>query len=183
MSAWPKALVVFFIFSLVAHRLVAQNGLVTPTLRHLSQKSGSIFSGTVLATAHSSDGSGSGLPMQQVTIRVDQAIRGVIAGQTITFRQLAGLSDATNRYRTGERLLLFLYPKSKLGLTTPVEGAFGRFEIDGDGRVLLEQARVSALSSDPILKVPLRNVPRLSGAAVSNTLFRRAVTRAMENRQ
>jgi hypothetical protein len=33
--------------------------------------------------------------------------------------------------------MLFLYPPSKLGLTSPVGGPLGRFKIDPDGRVIL----------------------------------------------
>jgi hypothetical protein len=124
-----------------------------------------------------------GISTVRITLRVDQAIRGVRAGQAISFRQLAGVQGTAERYRIGERVLLFLYPASKLGLTTPVEGSFGRFEIDGDGRVLLQQARVSALSSDPVLRVPLREVGPQRSAAVSGRLFQRAILRSVESQR
>jgi len=34
-------------------------------------------------------------------------------------------------------VLLFLYPNSKLGLTSPVGGALGRYRVDNAGRVLV----------------------------------------------
>ncbi|GAC1428679.1 MAG: hypothetical protein NVS1B11_11280 [Terriglobales bacterium] len=42
-----------------------------------------------------------------------------------------------DRYFVGERLLLFLYPPSKLGLTSPVGGSLGRFNLDSAGNVAL----------------------------------------------
>jgi hypothetical protein len=48
----------------------------------------------------------------------------------------SGLWNAGERYRVGEQVLLFLYPNSRLGLTSPVGGAQGRFAIDEFSRVL-----------------------------------------------
>jgi hypothetical protein len=164
-----------------AHSVAAQGRPTAPTLQQLSKKSGFIFAGTVLGITRS--GRADSLPILTISLHVDQGIRGVKSGPTFTFRQLAGLQEAGKHYRMGEHVLLFLYPPSKLGLTTPVEGRFGRFEMDGDGRVLLEEARVSALASDPVLRRPLRSVPARRTAAVTNRLFRRAVTRSLESQQ
>ena len=73
----------------------------------------------------------------EITFRVDVAVRGVRVGQVLKVREWAGLWDSRDRYRRGERVLLFLYPPSKLGLTSPIGGDMGRFEVGGDGRVLL----------------------------------------------
>lgn len=98
------------------------------------QSSGTIFSGTVLRVEHLRP---AGFPgVTQVTFRVESAIRGARNGQSITVREWAGLWNSGERYRTGERVLLFLYPKSKLGLTSPVGGPSGRYEVDHAGRVL-----------------------------------------------
>ena len=37
--------------------------------------------------------------------------------------------------------MLFLYPPSKLGLTSPVAGAFGRFAVDSKGQVSVQPER------------------------------------------
>ena len=55
------------------------------------------------------------------------------------------------RYRVGERVLLFLYPPSKLGLTSCVGGRMGRFTVDPWGRVLLSAQHLSAFRADPVL--------------------------------
>jgi hypothetical protein len=56
------------------------------------------------------------------------------------------------RYRLCERVLLFLYPPSKLGLTSCVAGSVGRFTIDAQGRILLSAQHLSAFRSSPILR-------------------------------
>ena len=98
------------------------------------QSAGMIFSGTVLKVEHLRS---AGFPgVTQVTFRVESAMRNARRGQTLTIREWAGLWSSGERYRTGERVLLFLYPKSKLGLTSPVGGPSGRYEVDHAGRVL-----------------------------------------------
>jgi hypothetical protein len=61
------------------------------------------------------------------------------------------LWSAGQRYRVGERVLLFLYPRSKLGLTSCVGGQIGRFAVDSWGRVLLSAHHISAFRADPVL--------------------------------
>jgi hypothetical protein len=48
-------------------------------------------------------------------------------------------------------VLLFLYPPSKLGLTSCVGGTIGRFAIDPWGRVLLSAQHLAAFRADPVL--------------------------------
>lgn len=99
------------------------------------QSAGMIFSGTVLKVEHMRS---AGFPgVTQITFRVESAVRGLRRGQSLTIREWEGLWDSGERYRTGERVVLFLYPPSKLGLTSPVGGALGRYEIDHAGRVLV----------------------------------------------
>lgn len=98
------------------------------------QSAGMIFSGTVLKVEHLRS---AGFPgVTQVTFRVESAIRGARSGQTLMVREWGGLWNSGESYRAGERVLLFLYPKSKLGLTSPVGGPSGRYEVDHAGRVL-----------------------------------------------
>ena len=94
----------------------------TPSLKDMAQKSAYIFAGTVLQVRRAEPSEPYGVPTMQVTLRVDQAIRGVRARQVISIREWAGSWSQGERYRAGERLLLFLYGKSKLGLTSPVGG-------------------------------------------------------------
>jgi hypothetical protein len=62
-----------------------------------------------------------------------------------------GVWSGSQRYRVGDRALLFLYPPSKIGLTSCVGGTLGRFHIDPVGRVLLSAQQLSAFRRDPVL--------------------------------
>ncbi len=103
-------------------------------LRLMARHSGMIFSGTALRVEHLAAESG-GVASTQITFRVQTAIRGVRVGQVIAIREWDGLWNSGERYRPGERVLLFLFPASRLGLTSPVGGRLGRFRVDEAGRV------------------------------------------------
>lgn len=103
-------------------------------LRSMARHSGMIFSGTALRVEHLAAASG-GVASTRITFRVQTAIRGVRVGQVIAIREWDGLWNSGERYRPGERVLLFLFPASRLGLTSPVGGRLGRFRVDEAGRV------------------------------------------------
>jgi hypothetical protein len=117
--------------------------------RHLTCPAGIIFSGLVTAIGRA-DPSGQA-PSTTVTFRVEHAIRGTSSGQNLTIHEWTGLWTSGERYRVGERVLLFLYAPSKLGLTSPVAGSMGRFALDSQGRVVMSPQHVVALAEDPIL--------------------------------
>lgn len=117
----------------------------------MARAAGTIFSGTVTAiTRHPATGRQS-VETVAITFHVERAIRGATAGEDLTIYQWIGLWSNGQRYRSGERVLLFLYPPSKLGLTSCVAGAMGRFTIDPLGRVLLSAQHLSAFQADPVL--------------------------------
>jgi hypothetical protein len=125
---------------------------VNPTespLPQISRAAGTIFSGTVISILPAR--SGQSPPTVAITFRVEHAIRGVHAGQHLTIFQWIGLWSSGQRYRVGERVLLFLYPPSKLGLTSCVGGPMGRFDIDSFGRVQLSEPHLSVFRADPVL--------------------------------
>lgn len=117
----------------------------------LSRAAGTIFSGTVTAIARRAAARGATVEAVGITFHIENAIRGATAGEDLTISQWLGLWSGGQRYRVGERVLLFLYPPSKLGLTSCVAGALGRFAIDPRGRVLLSAQQLSAFRSDPVL--------------------------------
>jgi hypothetical protein len=53
------------------------------------------------------------------------------------------------RYRVGQRLMLFLYAPSALGLTSPVGGRAGEFALDRDGRIVLSATQQQAIRVSP----------------------------------
>lgn len=105
------------------------------------ERSGLIFSGTVMKVEHTIAMRKAGESITQITFRVNDAVRGVHPGEVIRVREWGGLWNAGERYQIGETLFLFLYPPSKLGLTSPVGGAAGKFMVR-DGRVLLRPQHV-----------------------------------------
>jgi len=117
----------------------------------LARAAGIIFSGTVTEIAHGPANAGKPIQTVAVTFRVETAIRGATPGDTLTISEWIGLWASGQRYRVGERVMLFLYPFSKIGLTSCVEGAMGRFPVDPAGRVLLSPQQLSAFRKDPVL--------------------------------
>jgi hypothetical protein len=108
----------------------------------------------------------------RITFRVEEAIRGVQAGQMLTIREWAGLWDAGDRYRTGERLMLFIYPPSHLGLTSTVAGSQGRFSIDRYGKIALPPTRMTALWPTAGSRPPM-------GTGMTSTMFAREIRKAV----
>jgi hypothetical protein len=117
---------------------------------------GIIFSGRVTSVGRIPLPSGDGPSSTTVTFQVDHAIRGIPPAQDFTIQpftihEWAGLWNRGERYHVGERVLLFLYPPSKLGLTSPVAGAMGRFALDSEGSILIDAQHSASLATDPIL--------------------------------
>jgi len=107
-----------------------------PDLNEITRRAGMIFAGTVLQIEPVRAPSSDQVASVQITIKVEQAVRGARSGQTLSFRESVGLWTSCARYRVGQRLMLFLYAPSTLGLTSPVGGRAGEFAIDRDGRIV-----------------------------------------------
>lgn len=135
--------------STLRRRLVITGGAFNFT--QLSQAAGMIFSGTVTAIARRPATNAQTVETVSITFRVEEALRGTTPGENLTIRQWIGLWTSGQRYRVGERVLVFLYPPSKLGLTSSVAGPIGRFGVDLAGRVLLSAQHLSAFRTDPVL--------------------------------
>lgn len=130
-----------------------------PTLRRMIRDSARIFAGTVTGVERLQ--TGPGIPTTRVTFRIDEAIRGVRKGQIIQIKEWAGLWQAGERYRAGERVILFLHPESKLGLTSPVAGVMGRWSIRRDGKVESRSTDARLGKSDlKIVAAALRSAAR-----------------------
>ena len=117
----------------------------------LVRAAGIIFSGRVTSIGQSVSFSRPDPASTIVTFQVEHAIRGALRGQNLTIHEWAGLWSNGERYRVGERVLLFLYSPSKLGLTSPVAGAMGRFAMNSQGQVAMSAQHVAALAAEPLL--------------------------------
>ena len=117
----------------------------------LVKAAGTIFSGTVTSIERRPATPAHAIETVAITFQVQQSIRGVVPGEDFTLLQWMGLWSSGQRYRVGERVLLFLYPASKLGLTSCVGSETGRFAIDSTGHVLLSAHHLAAFRQDPVL--------------------------------
>jgi hypothetical protein len=145
-----------------------------PSLAQLTARSGYIFAGTVLHVERATAAGTNQIETVQVQFRVDQAVRGVKRNQVFTLREWMGLWNTGERYRPGERVFLFLYPASKLGLSSPVGGALGRFAVDAKGQIVLTKSRLAVLRPE----LPKRTAGRDGVPRLDTREFARAVSRA-----
>jgi hypothetical protein len=118
-----------------------------------ARAAGMIFSGTVtkVEPRPATAASGHAVTTVAITFRIENAIRGATPGQELTISQWIGAWSGGQRYRVGERVFLFLYQPSKLGLTSCVGGAMGHFFVDPQGRVLITAQHLAAFRNDPVL--------------------------------
>jgi len=119
--------------------------------QNMVRSAGLIFSGRVTLIGRAASPSGPDPAATVVTFQVEHAMRGTSPGQNLTIHEWSGLWSSGERYRLGERVLLFLYSPSKLGLTSPVAGATGRFVMDSQGRIVMSALHVATFAADPIL--------------------------------
>ena len=128
--------------------------------KQLSRRAGMIFAGTVLAaapqtvttkTAASDQALPGTAPAIQLSFRVERAIAGVERGQVLTIHEWAGAWFMHRPMRSGQRVLIFLYPPSRLGFTSPVGGSLGQVALDPSGKNVAEQkpAASPGLQNDP----------------------------------
>ena len=122
-----------------------------------NRHAGLIFSGDVVRVERVSSKQPQNVETVAVTFHVDRAYRGVHAGHILTIREWAGLWVVQPRYRVGEKLLLFLYPPSRLGLTSPVSEIAGRFRVNSSGRVLFSPAQRVLLAGENLEIEPIRD--------------------------
>ena len=119
--------------------------------REIARSAGMIFSGKVTKVQRYPATTAQSVETIAITFHVETAIRGVTPNDELTISQWAGLWSSGQRYRIGERVLLFLYPPSKVGLTSCVAGPVGLFRIDAWGRVQLDAQHISLLRRDSVL--------------------------------
>lgn len=119
--------------------------------RQLVRAAGIIFSGRVTSVGRIPLPSGQDPTATLVTFQVERAIRGISTGQNLTIHEWSGLWNRGERYRVGEHVLLFLYAPGKLGLTSPVAGAMGRFALDSEGMLLINGQQSASFMTDPTL--------------------------------
>ena len=130
-----------------------------PEWKQLSRAAGMVFAGTVLGTEARPATNDQAIPTIEVKFRVDRAIAGVRKGEVLTIREWAGAWSRQRALRPGQRVLLFLYPPSRLGLTSPVGGPLGQIALNRKGETVVLPAYVPVVSPRSALPFPPRPVP------------------------
>ena len=101
----------------------------------LTRHAAIIFFGRVTGVSRIMPESGAAEPSLQITFGVDNGVRGAQTGAEFHLLEWPGRWQAGERYRIGERYLLFLHATHAAGLTSPVGGSAGRFLVDSKGTV------------------------------------------------
>jgi hypothetical protein len=115
------------------------------TFAQIASTAGIIFAGRVVSVGRAKSPLTPGPASTSITFQVEHATRGVTSGERLTIHEWCGLWARGEHYRVGERVVLFLFPPSRLGLTSPVAGRLGRFEvIRGRARLTPEHAAAFA---------------------------------------
>jgi len=116
-----------------------------PQWKQLSRRAGMIFAGTVLSAAAQNGTTQTAAtdridrgttPAVQLSFHVDEAIAGVERGQVLTIHEWAGAWSMHLPMSKGQHFLIFLYPPSRLGLTSPVGGSLGQIALDSSGQTV-----------------------------------------------
>lgn len=148
----------------------AAERVLGPQWKHLSSRAGMVFAGTVLSDRMQTARTDRGVPSIALRFRVDRAIAGVESGQVLTIREWTGAWSLYSPMCRGEHVLLFLYPLSRVGLTSPVGGPQGQVRLDGTGRNVADQR--------PVVPASVQNSARSSARPVSDSASSIRVTRA-----
>lgn len=111
---------------------------VTAALANLSARAATVFVGQVTSIERVGG-------VVEIAFRVDTPVLGQ-TGATYTLREWAGMwPPGLQRYRVGERALVFLHGTSGAGLSSAVDGGEGVVPVmaDANGTVLLDVRRLS----------------------------------------
>jgi hypothetical protein len=108
--------------------------------KQLSTRAGMIFVGTLIGAAKPSVPNSAVVPTVELRFRVDRAIAGVESGQVLAVHEWTGALPNQRPMSGGQHFLVFLYPPSRLGLTSPVGGAHGQIALDAGGTYVSTEA-------------------------------------------
>lgn len=140
----PRTRILHLLIPLLLMPLVQATTVRMVNLPDMASRSDRIFFGQCLSAEVIED-TDRNLAYTEYRFRVIEEIKGVRAGEEVVFRQFLGFSLASAPvvgipgYRVGEKLLLFLAPDSRLGLTSPSglqQGAFRQMQREGQAGFL-----------------------------------------------
>jgi hypothetical protein len=157
---------------------VAQR-VLGPRWQQVSRRAGMIFAGTVLSAARAPDRAAVGpTPSLELIFRVDEPIAGVERGQILTIHEWTGAWSMHRPMNRGQRILLFLYPPSRLGLTSPVGGSLGQIALDLTGKIISSDAARNAALVNSVNEFSSRQQSFPDAASVTVIQLKRAILAA-----
>jgi hypothetical protein len=124
--------------------------ILGPQWKSLSRRAGMVFAGTVLSAGPQTARTDRTVSAIELSFRVDRPIAGVARGQILTIHEWTGAWSRHRAMRSGEHLLLFLYPPSRLGLTSPVGGSLGQIALDASGQNVALQALTTPIKVEQL---------------------------------
>jgi hypothetical protein len=168
---------------------VVAERILGPHWKQLSRRAGMIFAGTVLSptpqiatTQPAPIGQSAGAtPAIELRFHVDEAIAGVDPGQVLAVHEWTGAWSMHRPMTKGEHILIFLYPPSRLGLTSPVGGSLGQVALDPSGKnVLRDLRKPDAKNPTAVIGINASSTPRRTPLdnAVSVLQLERAIRSA-----
>lgn len=156
---------------------IAASRVFGPRWKVLAHASGMVFAGKVLEVETLPATGEQTIPMIQLKFRVEHAIAGVQPGRVVTIREWAGAWTTHRAMRPGQHMLLFFYPPSGLGLTSPVGGPLGQIELDPSGNNPVPTRQVGANRGSYHVAPPLGTVRQ---ASINWRQLQRAIQSARE---
>jgi hypothetical protein len=168
--------------------------ILGPQWKQMSKRAGLIFVGTVLSSNPPSSNADPispspaiippAAPTIQLSFNVDRAIAGVETGQVLNIHEWAGASAMHRAMRPGQHFLLFLYPPSRLGFSSPVGGEAGEVLLDGLGQNVADAKLAPVFKAlaapDPPAPIP---APGAASGTVSVSQLERAIRHARSSRE
>lgn len=100
-------------------------------LEALAETADRVFVGTCISVKEIKKDKVAKVPVVKYTFKVNDEIKGIQGKTEVSFKQWKATTREAG-YRIGEKYVLFLYPNSSLGLTSPVGFLQGQFNINTD---------------------------------------------------
>lgn len=101
-------------------------------LEEITSASNRIFTGICTNVEEIEDDTESKLPVFKYTFKIIESIKGLQGKEEITFKQWKPTARSAG-YEQGQKYVLFLYPNSERGLTSPVGFLQGQFNVEKKG--------------------------------------------------
>lgn len=105
---------------------------VPMNLEEITKDAEKIFAGECKEVEEIENDSESKLPVVKYTFKVTEPLKGVGENKVVTFKQWKPTVNNAG-YEVGKNYILFLYPESERGLTSPVGFLQGQFEVESKG--------------------------------------------------